>query len=539
MTIVNGAMSQTREWVLELAPRRTGELQIPALSLGGERTSPIQVQVVAADQAAAGSGPRPLFVDALVDDPSPYVQQPFIYRVKVMYLEQPRRATLSDPVADGATIEQRGDDQSYPEQIDGRRYTVIERRYLVVPQRSGPLTIRSPRLEAVLPEKRPGARRGPFADFEDAFGGRVFQNFPALPDLGSGRRVLERGPDRTVDVRPQPPGSGTVWLPAESVELTDEWTPSPPRFRVGEPVTRTLTITARGVTAAQLPTLDTGLPDGVNLYPEQPQTEDLPDGGVPAALKTLKVALVPTRAGALTLPEIRLSWWDTAQDRERVAVIPQRTVQVEAGSISADPGPVPASEPSASARAVPQGPGPGDAEDGAKVTPPQGAGDLLGGAGPWPWLSLILGTGWLATLGWMVWGRRRRGAGGGKHRQLPESTALPTLSTSAARAALRKACAAGDPRGARSALLDWGRARWPEDAPQGLGGLAARLGGDAAGELLGGIDRAVYAQAEPDRADSWDGMGAWLRIEPLLDRAGPSRQTVDTAPLPGLYPRGV
>ncbi|MFZ0791353.1 MAG: BatD family protein, partial [Chromatiaceae bacterium] len=236
MTIVNGAMSQTREWVLELAPRRSGELQIPAFSLGGERTSPIQVQVVAADQAAAESGPRPLFVDASVDDPSPYVQQPFIYRVKVIYLEQPRRATLSDPVADGATIEQRGDDQSYSEQIDGRRYTVIERRYLVVPQRSGPLTIRSPRLEAVLPDKRPGARRGPFADFEDAFGGRVFQNFPALSDLGSERRVLERGPDRTVDVRAQPPSSGTAWLPAESVELTDEWTPSPPQFRVGEPV---------------------------------------------------------------------------------------------------------------------------------------------------------------------------------------------------------------------------------------------------------------------------------------------------------------
>ena len=37
----------------------------------------------------------------------------------------------------------------------------------------------------------------------------------------------------------------------------------------------------------------------------------------------------------------------------------------------------------------------------------------------------------------------------------------------------------------------------------------------------------------------WDGTGFWLRVEPLLERAGPSRQTVDTQPLPGLYPKAV
>ena len=162
-----------------------------------ERSQPVPIQVVPADQVSAGAAPRALFLDTQVDATSPYVQEPSTYRVRVYYREPPRRATLSEPQADGATIQQRGDDQSTTEMVEGQRYTVIERRYLVVPQRSGPITMAvNPRLEALVPDSRPGARRSPFADLDEMLGGRVFQGMPGLPglpDLGAGRRVVERG----------------------------------------------------------------------------------------------------------------------------------------------------------------------------------------------------------------------------------------------------------------------------------------------------------------------------------------------------------
>ena len=352
MSIVNGKTSQTREWTVVLAPRREGELSIPPISAGGSAN-----QSLAGPGPARGAGPiptvvpEPLRLETLVDLAEPYVQQAFTYRVRVLFREQPRRMSLTEPVAEGATIEPAGDDQSYSEMIDGRRYTVIERSFLVVPQRSGPLTIRSPRLEAVVPEDRPGVRRSPLAELEEMFGGRVFQGFPGLADTAPGRRVVERGADQQVEVRPQPDGVGPVWLPAESVQLSDEWAPSPPVFRVGEPVTRILTITASGTTAASLPDMDPGNPDGANLYPEQPRVEDLPGPGGPAAVKSLKIAVVPSRAGDLTLPEIRLPWWDVVQDRARVAVIPQRTVQVEPAVPMAAQSPAPAADPAPVSRA--------------------------------------------------------------------------------------------------------------------------------------------------------------------------------------------
>lgn len=537
MSIVNAAVSHTREWDLVLAPRRVGRLTIPAIRLGAAQSRPVVLEVTDVDRVAPGGGPKPLFLDTRAETKSPYIQQGFVYRVRVLYRDQPRRATLSEPAAEGATIEQMGEDQSYSEMVDGQRYTAIERRFRVVPQRSGPLTIRGPRLEALVPDERPGARRSPFADFDGAFGGQFFQGFPNLSDLGASRRVVERGPDLTVDVRAQPAGTGPDWLPAESIQLTDEWTPSPPHFRVGEAISRTLIVTAQGTIGAALPTLDPGAPDGVKIYPEPPRIEDLPGSGSPTALKTLKLALVPTRTGSLTLPEIRLPWWDTVEDRARVAVIPQRTVQVEPaadGATSVEPQPQPQAGPEAQvapagqqaeAPSVGTGAGQGD-----RLTASGGSLADPGGTGHWPWIALLLGLGWLATLVWHWRSRRvsaagRVPAGNGAHRRAE--------SLRSARTRVRQACLASDPRGVRTALLAWGRARWRGDAPHGLGELAVRLGGAPSDAILTAIDRANYAAAAGD----WDGPAAWGKLKPLLLAAERPSPDQGQGSLPELYPR--
>lgn len=545
-TIVNGDMSQAREWVLELAPRHTGDLLIPPLALGGEHSEPVHIQVVSAGQASSDGGPRPLFMDTEVGTPSPYVQEPFTYKAKVYYREPPRQASLSEPSADGATIVQQGSDRSYTEQVDGKRYTVIERRYLVVPQRSGSLTIESPRLEAVLPpEGRPRGQRSPFGDLDDMLGGGVFRGMPGISGFNGGRRVLERGPDRTIEVRAQPAGATGPWLPAQSIQLADQWTPSPPQLRVGEPITRTLTITAQGATGAQLPTLDVGSPDGVKVYPEPATTEDVAGSDPPASVKTLKVALVPTRAGPLTLPAITLHWWDTVDDRERVAVIPARVIQV-APAAGRVPGPSPVSGAVEMPQAVQAAPAStaqaGTGTGGTESVPISGAVPSTelpsagGAVGIWPWLSLVLGLGWLLTLGWIFWrGRRFPNAA------VRGGTAInsPSGSARAALGAVRQACSRGDALAAREALLAWGSSRWPRYAPTGLTTLAERLGGGEAASVLAALDRALYAPVQGGQRLDWDGDAAWSRLEPILKARSQAADTPDSGPLPLLYPKGM
>jgi hypothetical protein len=477
------------------------------------------------------TGPKPLFLKAEVDSREPYVQQVIDYRIKIYFSREPQRAVLSDPQVEGASIQQAGEDRAYDERVDGQSYRVIERRYRVTPQRSGTLRIASPRLEAMLPDPNPGARQDPFAELDEAFGGTLFQSFPRIPGVTHpGKRVVERAEDLEFQVRPQPAGSGSPWLPATSIEVADEWTPSPPRLRVGEPVTRTLTITAEGATAAQLPTLSLGAISGAQVYPDQPRVEDLDSGAVPAAVKTLKVALVPTRAGQLRLPEIRLPWWDTKANVARVVVIPERTLEVAPGPAGSAPLPVAASE-AASPDAI-EAPA-AVAESSSPSVVADAPGSAVGGE-PWPWVALAIGLGWLATLVW--WYRDRRARSKRPEpvpaASVPSAAVVGGSSLKAAASLVERACAASDPRAARSALIDWASLRWPEDPPHGLEALAARVGDEPLAELLRSIDRAIYAPP----GVGWDGSRAWESLAPALARLAQSAKPAGEAAIPDLYP---
>lgn len=538
-SIINGRISHSRQWSLQLAPKRTGRLTIPAIQAGSDSSRPLNIEVIESGGATAQSGqpdqsdPRVLFVESEVETTTPYVLQPIEYRIKVYYRQPPQRAVLSEPEVEGSTVQRLGEDRAYDETRDGQVYRVIERRYRLTPQHSGPITVQSPRLEAMLEDPRQGARQDPFAELDQAFGGRLFQGFPTMPGVTPpGRRVVERARDIELQVRPQPPShAGTNWLPATSLQLTDEWTPSPPVFQVGEPITRTLTITAEGTTAAQLPDLALGALDGVQVYPDQPRGEDLTNGPAPAAIKTLKFALVPTRPGTLTLPEVRLDWWDTRTDRARVAVIPARTVEVAPapGSTSS------ASAPMAGAAAPTQATE--SESDSVPESKPRQTSEADRGWGFWLWPALIvlLAGGWGVTL--YLWQRERRARTARQPtdssvRGAPSEPPPTAPGLDPARRAFRAACLARDPRAARSALIDWARARWPDQNPTGLEAVATGFDDPEVRSILRTIDRAIYAPP----SETWDGETAWKRLEPHLG-ATRSNTSDRELPIPELYPR--
>jgi hypothetical protein len=370
------------------------------------------------------------------------------------------------------------------------------------------------------------------------FGGDPFADMGGI--FAQTRPVQVQGRRIELDVRPQPAGSASPWLPAESVSLAESWSPDPPVFRVGEPVTRTLTLTAEGLTAAQLPDLRPGTPGGFKVYPDQAHGETRTQGDTLVAQKVSKSAMVPSRSGELTLPEIQLHWWDTRSGKPQVARLAARTVEVlpAAAGVSAPPPLAPSrseqpagkpSEPVAGVRSAASMPNlTGSAGGLSRV----GEGVIRESgvpAGYWPWLAGVLALAWLAST--LLWLRAR--AAGPESSSAPALPARPAPDPAKALAAVKTACQAGDRRGARRALLDWAAARWPEHPPQRLDALARRLDGEAPAALRG-LDRALYAGAEM----TWDGDSAWRSLAPSLGkgrRAG-ARGGGDSA-LPPLYPR--
>jgi hypothetical protein len=539
LSIVNGHSTATRQWQIVLLPRHEGDLTVPALRIGTleSRPLPLRVQHAAATQAGAADAGAPVLVEIEADTETPYVQGEVAYTVRVLSRVPLNEASLSEPSAGDAIVEPAGEDSHYTTGRDGTTYQVTERHYAIFPQHSGPLTIEGPVLSAAVPVQN-GKRRslrerffggGPLADMDEFFGGAPFAGFPDFDNLFTETRPVRiRGEDVALDVQPRPAGVRGQWLPAKSLTLTEAWSPDPPVFRVGEPVTRTIALIADGLSAAQLPDLTPPAVAGLKTYPDQPQSETRAEDGTLITTRTVRTALIPTTAGTLTLPELRVPWWDTGKQQARVATLPERTIEILPGSAGATGTPAPAQPvaptplASATAGTVPSG-------EPATVQSPAARPSY------WPWLAGAATAGWLITL--VLWLRSRTGRVA--HKPDPGRDNAPALrqQRAACRSRLRQACRADDPRTARAALLDWAALQWPDAPPRGLSGLAGHLDGSAAQQVIVDLNRILY---DGNTQRHWDGRAAWPVLERLLgDKVAPRDDSMTAAALPDLYPQHV
>lgn len=532
MSMINGRSSSSRSWQYVLAPKRTGKLTIPAIRVDSASTGPLSLDVLPAADAAKAGPAAPVFMEVEVEPQQPYVQQKVIYTARLLSRVPLRQAHISDPQATDALVEPLGPETEYTTQRDGQQYRVSERRYAVFPQRSGTLQIDGPVLSAEVPEQNPRGGgpgqtfrgRDPFADFDRLFGRS------GLPSLNGAftqtRPIRLRARQLKIDVLAQPAGSASPWLPAESLTLNETWSENPPVFRVGEPVTRTVAITAQGLSAAQLPDLALDAGSGIKVYPDKPQAQARVDGNTLVAQKVIRAALVPSHSGALTLPAVRVAWWDTGAGEQHVAELPARAIEVLPAAAGAA-----AQRPPPSTQAVPE------ARAAATIPDAAGAARSADSApGYWPWVAALLALAWLATAA--LWWRARQHvtpAGTRDETVTPETTKTPSRGERrAALARIEQAFRGNDVAAARRALIDWAAVRWPDDPPRRLDLIARRLGGDAEA-VCAQVDAQLYANA----SSAWDGAAAWQVMGPLLAHGLPDAGVApDTDVLPPLYPQG-
>lgn len=432
ISLVNGQRSAVTLFAVSLQPRREGDVEIPSIKVGADTTPPLALRV----------GPSPIdtdsggdvFLEATVAPTELYVQSQAIYSVKLFYAVSLWDGQLEAPAADGLQSYRLGDDLKYQVERGGRRYSVIERRFALVPQRSGELEVAAARFDGT------GLDRG-------GYGGMLGS---------SGIRLSARGKPITLRVKPQPSGASTPWLPATSLQIEQVGGPLPDEVPLGQPVNLGLSVTARGLVPAQLPELSLPDVEGAAVYPDQASTRDRSDGDGLGAERTRSFAIVPQRAGVLRIPAIRLNWWDVEADVARVAEIPERSIRVlpAAGAQPMDAGGA-ATEIDAAASQQGRGEDP-SATQGARFD------DWLQRIGPgsaWPWilLSALLGLGWWRSA------RRRPSPVGEASPASPTASPAPRLAEAlgkadlpAVAAALRAGCpaGAGRPLSSLAAILD-------------------------------------------------------------------------------------
>ncbi len=495
MQIQGGDITQQTRWTLFVMARRSGELTIPSIQIGSDRSPQISVTVKEAGDGSAAAENMDMFLEVEAQPVTAYVQSQILYTVRFYRAVNVNGARMSEPSFSGAEVlvQQLGDDTTFEIQRNGRHYRVIERRYALFPQQSGNITIDPATLDAQVVTTRPGVF--------DPFG----QNTTT-------RRLKSKSID--LDVKPIPANMrNQPWLPAEEVRLTESWSLEPPQFVVGEPVTRTLTLKAEGLGAAQLPPLTMQDGDGFRTYPDQPRLNDKRGGKGIKGTRQEKIALIPTRTGELILPEIEIPWWNINTQQREVTRLPARTVQVRPGAGSARQAPASTASPSSSAA------------PGAKTetTKPRAETTVIEKtqAGIYLWLSLFLGLAWLATaIGWAI--SQRRTQPPQRHSHTPAETA--SLNT------VKKACQANEPQLAKDALLKWAEGFWPDNPPVSLGGIGQRLGDETQGEIEK-LNRILYGS----ESTAWQGGSLWQALARATANQ-PQREAGRKQSLPPLYP---
>ncbi|MBF0368812.1 MAG: protein BatD [Magnetococcales bacterium] len=523
--IINGSMTSTASLTITLQPKRTGKFLIPALIAGSEITDPIAIEVT--PLGASVGRAKELFMEMVVDEADPYVQGQVILTVRLYASVQILDGSIILPEVENLLAESLGDDRQVKTQVDGRSYRLLERRYALFPQMSGPLTLDGAMFEGAVAAKGRSRSR-----FSGLFGGDPFQSLTQRKQA-----VRLKSNSLTLNVRPRPPEArGRWWLPARQVTLSESWEPELGEVRVGEPVTRGIVLNATGLVATQLPELDAPKLDNIKIYPDRSADRTWPVGDWMVGERISKWAVVPETPGEVTLPEVRVAWWNTELDRQEEAVLPSRTLTVlpslnGAGSKAQStplprthlPQPSPAGEGLDSAGALGDGTSENGLDGSGSVASPEGPSGWIEGisrAGYWPWLAGFFGFAWMVTL--YLWRRDQSGqAGAQADKQSGRRMALQR-----ARSAIKAAALKGDARQVRDDLLHWGRVAWPDDPPLSLGELARRLGGEG-GALFQSLDRTLYG-----RGEGWEGPHFWAETAPLLKKISAKRDKVQ----PGLAP---
>lgn len=473
--IVNGHASTRMLFAVALQPRREGLLTVPALDVGGQRTQPLSLTVTeAAPPARAGSA---AFIEAQVDDEDPYVQQSVGYTLRLYYDTPLVSGQLDQATPDGASLQRVGSDLQYTRLVGGKRYTVVERRFLLVPERSGQLTI-------------PGARfsgRGSGGFFDDVFG-------------DGSRELSANGAPQFITVRPVPANAPQPWLPLRGLGL--RYLATPQQVRAGEAATITIEARAEGATAAQFPEIELPSVDGAQVFAEPAQVDETFEDGRPSVKVTRKFSIVPSRSGALRIPGPRIAWWDVRAATARTASLPDLQLQVEPGV----PGGSASAAPASAAGEVVA-----DGDDG--TLRPQGT-----GGNAWAWAAAGFALLWLATLAWALQ-RKPLAATGSEVRAGPPKAGASLRD-------LRRVLDRGD-FGEVAAVL----CAMPDPPAADLDAVRERLADDAQRDAVARLQRARWGDGDGPAARA--GLRAAFANGPRW-RAG---EETESAPLPPLYPQ--
>ena len=462
---INGKSSYSQMWILSVISNKSGTLDIPSIRFGNESTKPLSVNVVASATATNNKTKDDIFIEIDINTKQPYVQAQVIYTVKLYRAVVTNNASLSEPELTGgqAIVNKLGEDSSFETQRNGKRYVVIQRQYVIFPQSSGNLKI-----EPLIFQGQTGGA-GSFFSF-DPFGPQP-------------KSIVKRSERVELDVQPIPDFfTGDTWLPANQLTIQEQWSVDPSSLKQGEATTRTLTLTANGLAASNLPAIKSHLPAELKQYPDQPEFEEKNNANGYIGIRRDKMAIIPTEGGDYTLPAIKIPWWNTDTDQMEIAELPERLIHAKDDAAIQT-----VKKQAVAADEIPSNTSENKEQSGITTI------DSMAEAPIWKWASLLLLVLWLVTL-FILWRIKRVSV---VENNKPDKK--PSIQRHIKK--IQQTCKSNDPESTKQALLEWANSLWSEKRINNINAIKEYCDEDFKNKI-DYLNNCLYVK----KSSEWDGI---------------------------------
>ncbi len=326
---LNGQISQSKTWRLELSPKKIGKISIKPIKIGQLYSNYAEVEVkevtnVAYVPDSKENSNSPYFqIEQAISPQSPYVQQQLTLTLTIydsiglqnasMHIsEESLKDWIITPLLNQPIVRQ--------DIINGKQMNVITFAFAAFPQRSGEIT--SPQISFEGYYLKSGVLSLP--DFDDF----ISTGISFLENLSQKVPVRMRTKVEKLNVRPIPADATkkSYWLPLKDFKIEDKIDTT--AIKVGEPFNREIMITAVGTQEKNLPLLTfPTLPD-VKQYPEKPISKEKIINGDIVTNSSTNIVYIPVHAGTFSLPAIEIEWFNVTNNRFEKALLPSQNIVV-------------------------------------------------------------------------------------------------------------------------------------------------------------------------------------------------------------------
>jgi len=538
ISIMNGKRSFKKIWTIELQTKSQANkdaLKIPSITIGNEKTEVVNLTITKLPPEVTAETSKHVFIESSIGTTgdTTFVQQQIPYTVKLFYDSSMQTAEIQTPALENAIVEKLGEDKRYEVVRAGKRFNVVEKHFVISPEKSGPLRI----LPAIVKgrialsggDSQPLRKRMDETDMLNNFF-NDFKNDPFFNDsFGGFFSNRSRGPSKpfslssqeiNVEVLPVPDAfTGTAWLPAEDLTIKDSWATNPPSLKVGEPVTRSLTLQAKGLAGSQIPDITFPKPEKLKSYPEKAKSETRTDGKTVYGIQHTDLTYIPDASGKVTIPKIMVDWWDVKNRKQRTFILPEWNLNV-----SADPNNVvntnaaPTSDSSIST---------------TKNTTTEAVADnveLLDTIPEnyWKWKLISALAIFLLLISILIY-RLRFTSKKQKEVQQSLTSKNKKQTVSALRSSLLQACQSNNKQLAATKIIALAQAEWHDDSIQNLGILASNL--VEGSKIIKELEQSLYSI----NTQQWDGRALTRLLEDDLQQKQNTSHKLNDGLTP-LYP---